>query len=310
MPRDDDFSVPTKQRLAKRVGYICSYPNCLAPTSGPAIDGDKSVNIGVAAHITAASPKGPRFDPSMPPEQRHAAENGIWMCATHATLIDRDVDKYPIELLRDWKFAAEDRAMKMLGQPRGCASGKIASVSPATKLGADSSVLVDGQPVPYISIFDADDNDTRMTWFVNAFVIQFSIQKHQNRVNAVLDHLIVTVHETKDIPPYRPLFGAYPTEVTLFYVEIDKNIGKSSREFRPTRYYQQGSDAANETQHYPAPIVIDDSVPAHVAIRFNAKSSAMYLMSLDAMISAGDDRELLPVMPPQWAIFERSEPDD
>ena len=309
MKREDDFSAPTIRVIAQRSGYVCAYPNCLAPTSGPAIDGEKSVNIGVAAHITAASPNGPRFESDMTAEQRRDAENGLWMCSTHAALIDRDVDRYLTDLLRDWKFAAEDRAMKMLGQPLGCASGKIASVSPATRLGAAYSVLVDGQPMPYVSIFNADDMDMCMTWFVSAFVIQFSIQKHQNRSNAILDHLIVTVHETKDIPKYRPLLGVFPSEVNLFYVEIDKNLGKSPREFRPTRYYSQRSDAGPEIQHYPAPLVLDDNLPTQIALRFNAKTSAMYLMSLDAAISSGADRETLPIMPPQWAIFERQEPE-
>ena len=60
----DDFSEQTKQLLAKRVGYRCSNPNCQKPTSGSNLDPNKATNIGVAAHICAAAPRGPRYDPA------------------------------------------------------------------------------------------------------------------------------------------------------------------------------------------------------------------------------------------------------
>ena len=52
----DDFPVGMKETLAKRVGNKCSNPDCGQPTSGPHEDPAKVLNIGVAAHITAASP--------------------------------------------------------------------------------------------------------------------------------------------------------------------------------------------------------------------------------------------------------------
>ena len=76
----DDFSAKVKGLLAKRVGYVCSNPNCRKQTSGPQKDSNKTINIGVAAHITAASSKGPRFDKSLTNEQRKSESNGIWLC--------------------------------------------------------------------------------------------------------------------------------------------------------------------------------------------------------------------------------------
>jgi hypothetical protein len=59
------------------------------PTSGP--DGDGGVtNIGVAAHISAASPGGARYDEALTSEVRSDITNGIWLCQTHAKLIDDD----------------------------------------------------------------------------------------------------------------------------------------------------------------------------------------------------------------------------
>ena len=58
----DDFKNSIKDKLAKRVGYRCSNSDCRKPTSGPQTEPSGVVNVGVAAHITAASSGGPRFD--------------------------------------------------------------------------------------------------------------------------------------------------------------------------------------------------------------------------------------------------------
>jgi len=71
MPRDE-FNLKTKDVLAHRVGMRCSNPNCRQPTSGPTVDQQKSVNVGVAAHIAAASPGGPRYERSLTKEERAA----------------------------------------------------------------------------------------------------------------------------------------------------------------------------------------------------------------------------------------------
>ena len=53
MPVRDDFSKDTKEILAKRVGLRCSNPNCRQPHERPTGAPRKTLNIGVAAHITA-----------------------------------------------------------------------------------------------------------------------------------------------------------------------------------------------------------------------------------------------------------------
>ena len=58
----DDFPKPVIEALGKRVAYLCSNPSCRQTTLGPHTDDGTAVNIGVAAHITAASEGGPRFD--------------------------------------------------------------------------------------------------------------------------------------------------------------------------------------------------------------------------------------------------------
>jgi hypothetical protein len=87
----------------------CSYPDCRTPTSGPD-GGDGITNTGVAAHISAASPGGARYDETLTPEMRSDITNGIWLCQTHAKLIDDDELTYTPAVLREWKETAEHMA--------------------------------------------------------------------------------------------------------------------------------------------------------------------------------------------------------
>ena len=102
--RRDDFSIDTIRRAAERVGYRCSYPDCRNATVGASMESARKVsNIGVAAHICAAAKGGPRYDENMTPEERKGIDNCIWLCQTHAKLIDTDERTYTVELLHKWK---------------------------------------------------------------------------------------------------------------------------------------------------------------------------------------------------------------
>lgn len=113
----DDFTSDTVTKLGKRVGFLCSNPDCRILTVGPNEVSDRTTNIGKAAHITAASPNGPRYDPDLTSEQRKSIDNGIWLCGNCHDKVDADAVRYPAELLRQWKKDAEDAASNRLGKP-------------------------------------------------------------------------------------------------------------------------------------------------------------------------------------------------
>ena len=94
MAQRDEFSEAVKRAVAARVAYVCSNPDCRAPTSGPHEEPTKAVNLGVAAHITAAAPLGPRYVTTLTAEQRSSAENALWLCQNCAKLLDSDVAKF------------------------------------------------------------------------------------------------------------------------------------------------------------------------------------------------------------------------
>lgn len=114
MGKRHNFNQNTKETLAKRVGFRCSNPNCRKLTSGPATENDKSVNIGVAAHIISASKGGPRDNQEIKDDERKNISNGIWLCHTCSVLIDRDEIKFSSKILLTWKESAEKKAEQEL----------------------------------------------------------------------------------------------------------------------------------------------------------------------------------------------------
>jgi hypothetical protein len=114
----DEFSKESRRVIAARVGWRCSNPRCRAFTEGPNADEAKSTSTGIAAHITAASPKGPRYDLSLTAEARGDVSNGIWLCETCARLIDSDNERFAVGLLRCWKTDSEDLTRREIESPR------------------------------------------------------------------------------------------------------------------------------------------------------------------------------------------------
>lgn len=110
----DHFRPKTKQLVAARAGFRCSI--CKAQTSGPDIT-QGTLNIGVAAHITAARNEGPRFDPFLTEEQRRGLANAIWLCQNHAHAVDHDEAEYTVEKLRRLKAQHESETAGALGVP-------------------------------------------------------------------------------------------------------------------------------------------------------------------------------------------------
>lgn len=124
MVREDDFSSNTKDLLARRVGMRCSNPNCRQLTTGPSTNSRKSLNIGVAAHITAASTGGPRYDSSLSSDERCSPDNGIWCCQNCGKLVDNDAERYSVDSLKRWKALSEEAARLAIESPAvECSTG-------------------------------------------------------------------------------------------------------------------------------------------------------------------------------------------
>jgi hypothetical protein len=141
MTNRDDFSAATKNVLALRAGYCCSF--CGEPTVGPGKESSSSVvRNGVAAHISAAAPGGARYLPTMTSAERSGIDNAIWMCPNHGSLIDRDTATYTIEALQKMKRDHETERSERL---RGVASPS--SSSPADLIAIGPNLICIGEIV-------------------------------------------------------------------------------------------------------------------------------------------------------------------
>lgn len=105
-----NFSDKVIRAVGRRVSWKCSNPDCRKSTCGPGESEDVALYNGEVAHITAAAPGGPRYDPNMSKIDRTSAKNAIYLCKECAAKIDTDVSFYTVEKLHSWKQKAEERA--------------------------------------------------------------------------------------------------------------------------------------------------------------------------------------------------------
>ena len=120
MDRRAEFSATVRKVMAERAGYQCSVLNCGKLTVGPGPSQAQVINIGMAAHIYAASAGGPRGTGGLSVAERSKPENGIWCCYSHGKAIDSDTGKaFSIAELKAWKRLHEARkSAEMTGTPQ------------------------------------------------------------------------------------------------------------------------------------------------------------------------------------------------
>ena len=107
-----EFADATKRLVAERAAYRCSVPRCGKLTIGPAANPNESDNTGIAAHIygAALSGGGPRGTGSLSKQELQSSQNAIWLCAHHASLIDkRKGGDYSADTLHSYKTLHETR---------------------------------------------------------------------------------------------------------------------------------------------------------------------------------------------------------
>lgn len=87
----------TVKRLYGLSGNVCANPNCRKPLI------TENNHIGEIAHICAASPDGPRYDPNMTDDERRSIDNLLLLCESCNKLVDNNAEEYPVSELKKWK---------------------------------------------------------------------------------------------------------------------------------------------------------------------------------------------------------------
>lgn len=183
--RRDDFKPAVKILLAQRVGYLCSNPQCQRLTIGPRRGEVGANNIGVAAHIKAASTRGARYDSSQTPAERANAANGIWLCADHAHLIDHDSKEFTVDRLEKWKQEAEERAFQQLASGKGQATiarlseeliRELAPYISRLGLSQDTDLTTVRAQMRAASLADIETYERRRSWPKHSVELELKIE--------------------------------------------------------------------------------------------------------------------------------------
>jgi hypothetical protein len=150
MAKRDDFSPDTVIALQKRAAFICSNPECRRLTIAPSGEDPMKCNYaGVAAHITAATDGGPRWDANLSPVQRSDISNGIFLCGFCATMVDKNKGlDFPVPVLRAWKEQHDAWVRENLNKQPGAIS-EIAGTHEATGVGEVTGLKI-SKPVKIV----------------------------------------------------------------------------------------------------------------------------------------------------------------
>lgn len=112
-PLPRNYTNKTLKQLFTLSGHYCAYPECptrIVETSPNA----EPVVLGEIAHIEASSNTGPRANPKLSALDRDSYANLIILCPTHHSMVDKNHEEYPSEMLHSWKKNAEQATASRL----------------------------------------------------------------------------------------------------------------------------------------------------------------------------------------------------
>jgi hypothetical protein len=145
----DDFPKDVVTAVGRRASYVCSNPDCRAQTLAPAdADAKDVLYVGKVAHIRAASPGGPRYNPSMTAEQRKDPANAIFLCSNCAAMIDLNGGAdFPPEVLQAWKAQHETWARANLNRRSDSLPSVVAGTHEAHGRGEVTGLDIQGAAI-------------------------------------------------------------------------------------------------------------------------------------------------------------------
>ncbi len=92
-------------------GGLCAFPGCRTQLVQP----ESHALLGELCHIHAASPDGPRYEPTQSDHARNETGNLTILCSTHHRLVDQGTHTYTAGSLRSMKQQHESRVAALIG---------------------------------------------------------------------------------------------------------------------------------------------------------------------------------------------------
>ncbi|WP_064198682.1 MULTISPECIES: hypothetical protein [Emticicia] len=235
MKRQDDFKQTVKNKLAERAAYICSNPSCTRMTIGPDnTNQQKSIKTGIASHICAASPGGPRYDISQSPATRQSISNGIWLCGTCSMLIDKNKGlDYPADYLRKWKSDHEKLIKECLDSPKRVMlnfrshEDQSQTCRKIVKFLENKGVLfMDVKYEVPIHVFDSvKEIRTFLTQIQSEVISDSPLEVIVDSINNACRHFMNTMHNNMTMPEIAFSLGAMRKIIGLNLLNMKKDYG-------------------------------------------------------------------------------------
>lgn len=186
-----EFTKKTKDILAGRAGYQCSHPQCSTITIGPGEKEGETSSIGEASHIYSAAKNGPRGQCGLTEEQLKSPENGIWLCKSHARLVDtNNGDGFTASQLISWKKLHEE----FIKHHQGRIYNKLYWISKLSI--ADSPLFQDAISIEFakITIIESNSNGVGKTAICEWLSSVSSINRLERWVNCKKLNIEIDLH--------------------------------------------------------------------------------------------------------------------
>lgn len=115
------MSIPIKDQniLWGRAAALCSCSKCRRELVQEKSSNKSRAIIGEMAHIYAKSKSGPRFNPDLKEDFINSYDNLILLCPMHHTIIDKNPQDYPPEILQEMKDKHETWVRENHKRPEG-----------------------------------------------------------------------------------------------------------------------------------------------------------------------------------------------
>ncbi|MBF0274194.1 MAG: hypothetical protein HQK84_03070 [Nitrospinae bacterium] len=173
------YKPTTVRRLDTLSGGQCAAPNC----SKPLIARDGETLLSKIAHIEGASPKGPRYNHSMDVDERRHYNNLILLCDECHSMIDNkeNEDKYPVELLQEWKKSHESMRLHQLSSNPSILKLAISAI-------ADTAFEEDDQNKEVLDTFKIEDKIKHNAVKRNKYLIE-EYKVYHTKINGIYAEL-------------------------------------------------------------------------------------------------------------------------
>lgn len=98
-----EFSERVRQEIFRDAGYICANPDCRSHLHVHDSYSGRTIFLGEAGHIYAASAGGPRYDENQPESFIISRENGLCLCKPCHFQVDQLKSTYTVQILKRWR---------------------------------------------------------------------------------------------------------------------------------------------------------------------------------------------------------------